>query len=112
MPTAYAAPPLSKLIVQPPTDWPPVWPSPIGTERGYSLEPLYPSVVDACLNDYRLYELLSLTDALREGRPRESQLAMLELKGRFADFGNSKSNSIQTISEQLDEPPTTEQSES
>ena len=43
MPTAYAAPPLNKVIVQP-DEPPPVWPYAEGTVRGHAFAPLYPSV--------------------------------------------------------------------
>ena len=44
MPTGYAAPPLNELITQP-DEPPPVWPYAEGKVRGYSLAPLYPSVM-------------------------------------------------------------------
>lgn len=82
LPTSYAAPPLSRLVVQPETD-PPVWPDAEGTVRGYSFSPLYPTVPRAAINDARLYELLALLDALRDGRPREAEFAGPELKKRL-----------------------------
>jgi len=53
-----------------------VWPHPEGQVRGESLEPLYPSAVDAALKDTKLYECLALVDALRVGRARERKLAI------------------------------------
>ena len=82
LPTSYAAPPLSRLIVQPETD-PPVWPDPAGPARGYSFSPLYRTVPQAAQKDVRLYEMLALLDAIRDGRPRESQAASRELKKRL-----------------------------
>ena len=53
-----------------------VWPHPEGEVRGESLEPLYPSVVEAARRDQELYECLALVDALRIGRARERKLAI------------------------------------
>lgn len=53
-----------------------VWPHPEGEVRGESLEPLYPSAVDAARRDGKLYEVLALVDALRVGRAREKALAI------------------------------------
>jgi hypothetical protein len=83
LPTSYAAPPLSHLIVQPETD-PPVWPDPAGPVRGYSFSPLYRTVPQAAMRDQRLYELLALLDAIRDGRPREAEAASQELKKRLS----------------------------
>jgi hypothetical protein len=54
---------------------PPVWPDPDGEVRGGSFEPLHKAVPHAARKDPRLYELLALVDALRDGRARERQLA-------------------------------------
>jgi hypothetical protein len=80
IPTAHSAPPLNKDIQ---SDENYVWPSGKGNVRGQSIIPLYSSVVDAVQNDSKLYELLTLTDALRVGRARERELAIVELKKRF-----------------------------
>ena len=82
MPTGYAAPPLNKVIVQP-DEPPPVWPYPEGIVRGYAFAPLYPSVPVAAARDPKLYELLALVDALRDGRARERDLAARELETRL-----------------------------
>ena len=82
-PTAYAAPPLRDLLVQPGSDLP-VWPDPDGSVRGYSFSPLYPSVPKAARKNVRLYEILALVDAIRDGRPREAEIAVRELKSRLA----------------------------
>ena len=81
IPTAYAAPPLAGQIML--DDLPPVWPDPLGTTRGYALEPLYRSVPGAAKADPKLYELLALVDTLRVGRARERRLAEGELKRRL-----------------------------
>ena len=77
VPTAHSAAPLNKLI-QNTEDY--VWPYGKGTVRGHSILPLYPSVPEAALKDETLYELLALADALRVGRAREKELAVIELK--------------------------------
>lgn len=80
VPTAHSAPPLS-LSIQSTEHY--VWPSGKGTLRGQSIIPLYPSVVDAVQNDQKLYELLAMVDAIRVGRAREKELAIIELQNRI-----------------------------
>jgi len=82
VPTGYAAPPLNDLISQP-TESPPVWPDPEGDTRGYEFSPLYKSVPKAALKDKKLYELLAIIDAIRDGRAREREIAVKELKMRL-----------------------------
>ncbi len=82
MPTGYAAPPLNEVITQP-DEPPPVWPYAEGKVRGYSLSPLYPSVPAAAARDAKLYELLALVDAIRDGRARERSLAVKEIEKRL-----------------------------
>ena len=82
IPTSHAAPPLKEQIVQS-ADPPPVWPDPEGPVRGYEFSPLYKSVPKAAAHDSKLYELLALVDAIREGRARERDLAVNELKTRL-----------------------------
>lgn len=60
-----------------------MWPYAKGTTRGYSLAPLYPTVPQAAAKDAQLYELLSLVDAIRDGRARERNLAAKELQARL-----------------------------
>jgi hypothetical protein len=74
MPTAHAAPPLAELIVQD-NDPVPVWPDPQGEARGASFKPLYRGAPKAARGDTKLYQCLSLIDALRGGRARERNLA-------------------------------------
>jgi len=85
MPTGHAASPLVEQLTAV-TEWPPVWPTATGTERGYELVPLYPTAPQAAAKDSRFYELLALVDTLREGRPRESRVAAEELKQRLGDY--------------------------
>lgn len=82
IPTAYAAPPLNAVIA-PSTDPAPVWPHPEGSARGAALIPLYPSAPSAALRNHRLYENLSLFDALRVGNARERKIAQNLLRERL-----------------------------
>jgi hypothetical protein len=82
IPTAYAAEPLRSAIQQG-NDPPPIWPYVEGTVRGYSFAPLYKRAALAALADPQLYELLSLVDALRDGRIRERKLALEMLTERI-----------------------------
>lgn len=80
MPTAWSAAPLSEEII---SEDQVVWPFANGMVRGQAIEPLHPSVPIACQQDPKLYELLALTDALRMGRARERNLAIIGLKRRL-----------------------------
>jgi hypothetical protein len=82
VPTGYAAAPLNRIIA-PSSDPGPVWPYAEGASRGLSLTPLYPTVPEAALRDERLYELLSLFDAIRAGQARERNEASRLLKEYF-----------------------------
>jgi hypothetical protein len=81
--TSYAAQPLKELITQP-DEPPPVWPDPEGQVRGYEFSPLYSSVPHACKVDPKLYELLALVDAIRDGRARERKMAIKEIQSRIS----------------------------
>jgi hypothetical protein len=80
LPTAHSAAPLNSVIV---SDESYVWPWAKGKIRGHSIIPLYSSVPDAAATDVNLYEMLALTDALRIGRAREKDLALIELHKRI-----------------------------
>jgi len=82
IPTAYAAPPFLNLITQP-QEHPPVWPDPQGDTRGYEFSPIYKSAPKAALKDQKLYELLAILDVIRDGRAREREIAVKELKNRL-----------------------------
>jgi hypothetical protein len=84
IPTAYAAPPLNRLIASS-AEPPPVWPYAEGSARGVELSPLYKTVPAAAQRDPKLYELLALVDALRDGRAREREIAVRELTARLSD---------------------------
>lgn len=80
VPTAHSAAPLKEIITSEENY---VWPSAKGQSRGLSIIPLYPSVVDAVKLDIGLYEMLALVDALRVGKAREKEIAIIELKQRI-----------------------------
>ena len=82
IPTGYAAPPLKTLITQP-DEPPPVWPDPEGSVRGYEFSPLFSAVPAACKVDPKLYEVLALVDAIRDGRARERKIAVKEIQSRI-----------------------------
>lgn len=86
VPTAHAASPLASQFIDN-NEPPPVWPDPEGSIRGESFSPLYKSVPVAAKNDARLYELLSLLDAIRGGRAREREIAKKELVKRLEHYG-------------------------
>jgi hypothetical protein len=90
VPTGYAAPPLCHHISGG-GDLPPVWPYAEGKVRGYSFAPLHKNVPQAALEDERLYELLTLVDAVRDGRARERELASRELTMRIEASAHAES---------------------
>jgi hypothetical protein len=92
IPTSYAAPPLRNSIADA-GDLPPVWPYADGKVRGYSFAPLHKNVPQAALEDARLYELLALVDALRNGRARERELAGRKLTRRLEVQADAKAKS-------------------
>ncbi|KAF5035385.1 hypothetical protein DSECCO2_586220 [anaerobic digester metagenome] len=82
VPTAFAAPALKgEFLHDAGAEAAYVWPHPEGEQRGVSLSPLYKSVPAVALRNARLYEALSLLDAIRIGRVREQQRAAELLKG-------------------------------
>lgn len=81
VPTASAAEPLSHKMTQ--EDPVPVWPFEHGPKRGYAFLPLYKKAPQAALKDSKLYQLLALVDALRDGSARERELAKHELVARL-----------------------------
>ena len=83
IPTSYAAPALAEYF-RSQDDLPPVWPDPRGSTRGYALEPLFKPITKAVERDPKLYELLALIDAIRDGRARERKLAQDKLKALIA----------------------------
>ena len=81
-PTSYAAPPMNTEFA-PDSDPPPVWPDAEGTVRGFAFTPLTRGTPKAAKQDPKLYEVLALIDALRDGRARERQFAEKELTLRL-----------------------------
>jgi hypothetical protein len=77
MATAHAAAPLKDKIVSEEIY---VWPYAKGDVQGQSIQPLYKTVTKAVFNDQKLYEALTLIDAIRVGKVREQQLAVELLK--------------------------------
>ncbi len=57
-----------------------VWPHASGVARGYTINPLYPSLPEAAKTDDKLYYAAALIDVLRMGKTREKQFAEAELK--------------------------------
>ena len=86
MPTAHAAEPLISHFMSN-NEPPPVWPDPEGEVRGESFSPLYKSAPYAAKNDFELYQLLALVDAIRGGQAREREMAKKELKIRLEGYG-------------------------
>lgn len=82
--TGYASPFLADRI-SPADEPPPVWPDPEGSAKGHAFSPLYKSVPKAAAADIRLYELLALLDAIRDGRARERDLAVKDIKMRLTN---------------------------
>jgi hypothetical protein len=82
IPTAHSAAPLNKKIKSS-TIY--VWPDPNGDVRGESIDPIYSSVPSASMNDPKLYEVLSLIDALRVGNAREKKMAIDALEIIFSN---------------------------
>jgi hypothetical protein len=91
IPTGYAAPPLNELILAG-DDLSPVWPDANGPVRGYALSPLYASVPQAAMNDRKLYEVLALLDAIRDGQARERRLAA-EMIVKYLEPGDAQAAS-------------------
>lgn len=85
LPTAWAANPLSEVIVSREEN-PPIWPDAVGEVRGFAIEPLHGAVPDAARRDPRLWELLALFDAIRIGGPRERSLAGEMLERRISEI--------------------------
>ena len=90
MPTAHAAPPLNRHIRES-SEPPPVWPTAEGLQRGTEFSPLAKNVPSAARRDKKLYELLALVDAIRDGRAREREIAITELTQRIDGFALAKS---------------------
>jgi len=84
--TSFAAEPLRSVIHDSGAEVP-VWPYILGKVRGYTFEPLYKHAAEAALADSAFYELLSLVDALRDGRVRERKIALDMMSKRLLENG-------------------------
>jgi hypothetical protein len=81
VPAAWAAEPMSRLIISGGADPPPVWPNAAGLVRGQELPPLHPACVQAAAVHPELAQLLCLVDSLRVGDVRVRSVAARELHG-------------------------------
>lgn len=77
VPTAYSSPIFSNHIVSNESI---VWPSKEGQKEGAALEPIHEVVPKIALSNPKMYDMLSLLDALRIGRIREIEYANIKIK--------------------------------
>lgn len=82
VPTAHGSPAFSGIVESPDGH---VWPDPDGTARGQSLAPLYAAAPRLPALNPKLYELLSLVDALRVGTTRVRNVAADLLRARLTE---------------------------
>jgi hypothetical protein len=75
VPTSIHAEPLAGVFGVSDGAIPLVWPCDLGTVRGETLVPLYPTVPRAIRHDPSLHRLLALIDVVRAGGPAERRLA-------------------------------------
>jgi len=88
LPTSYAGPVLAGKIRFDNSELP-VMPLLHGPARGPEIRPLHHSAPQAARSDLKLYEYLSLVDALRTGRARERKLAVEALDRMMAVDGSA-----------------------
>jgi DNA-binding MarR family transcriptional regulator len=81
IPTAYSSPALANEIV---ADDVIVWPDHRGSVMGQSIPPLLERAAELPAKCPRVYELLTLVDAIRVGRVRERAMAVEKIKERLA----------------------------
>ena len=79
IPTSHSAPVFAGEISQSSDDVY-VWAHPKGAAKGASIKPLSDGAPRAALQDKQLYDILALVDALRVGRARERNIAIVKLK--------------------------------
>jgi hypothetical protein len=96
MPTAWSAFPLNTVVLQSAETC--VWPFANvgalrveGTTKGVSVLPIHKSMPEAAVNDQKLYQLLTLLDAMRLGKAREKEIAFTFLKKELGDYENCRS---------------------
>jgi len=75
--TAHSAPPLNNKIISNDNY---VWPYAKGNTKGQAINPLFKSLPEAIEKDEKFYQLIALVDALRVGRKREKEMAIVALK--------------------------------
>lgn len=78
VPTAHSGPALSGELLSDATATL-VWPTAGGTVVGQALEPLYPQAACTAAQAPELYSVLTLVDAVRLGRRRDTALALARL---------------------------------
>lgn len=78
LPTSHAAEPLASHLRGDPD--PLVIPLPHGPARGRAVTPIHALAPRAAANDEKLYRLLVIADAFRIGRPRDREVAKMELR--------------------------------
>lgn len=81
VPTAHSALPLAQQVAL--DDEPLIWADAGGSVRGTTLTPLFPKAPALSRTNQRLYELLTLVDAIRIGRSRETGIAIGMLAERI-----------------------------
>ena len=84
VPTGWNCP-LIKSAMNPP-EIPLVWALPGGEVSGELIEPLYAKCPQAALADPGLYELLSLIEVIRTGKPREVKYAKDLIRQKVAEL--------------------------
>jgi hypothetical protein len=60
--------------------------------KGYAIQPLYRTAPAAALNDPIFYELLAISDALRQSKARERNQAAQKLRKRLFQMQNPNLN--------------------
>jgi hypothetical protein len=83
MPTSLAGPSLRERFDQTKAMCP-VWPDALGDAYGPSLVPLHHTVPQACRLDPKLFDVLTLIDAVRAGAVREREIAAALLVERLS----------------------------
>jgi hypothetical protein len=82
IPTGVSAPPLAKKLLAG-SDAAVVWASRNGEAVGHRVSPLHRKAPEAAQKNPRLYDLLTLLDAIRIGGAREREVASREIRARL-----------------------------
>jgi hypothetical protein len=82
IPAGWQAPGLSELMVTDSSEQY-IWPNPMGSVRGQSIEPLHSSLPMVAVCDFELHALFALIDLIRVGSARERKVAAEELERRL-----------------------------